>query len=135
MQLYIKIIPVIAGTSRPAGDTLLMPCPHDVEPDTVLSLLTQCFGEPIETAWTSAARHEHLATGWIFLSRQATASDPEIELLCVPHIWTAEGNAAEHVRAPGRPAARTQAARCRRRSRQSCGPEGTAPRLSSISPH
>lgn len=91
MQIYIKVIPITGGTSQQAGDSLMMPCPQDMEPDTVLSFLSQRFGEPIETAWTSTARHQRLATGWIFPGTNATAHDPEIELLCVPHIRTGNG--------------------------------------------
>ena len=91
MQLYVKVIPVIAGTSQPAGDAMLMPCPPDAEPDTVLSFLTQRFGEPIEVAWTSTARHPRLATGWIFPGTRATTVAPDVEFICIPHIEAEDG--------------------------------------------
>jgi hypothetical protein len=91
MQLYVKVVPLSAGTSQPAGEPLTVPCPPDVEPDTVLSFLTQKFGEPLEVAWTSTDRHPRLATGWIFPGMPATATDPEVEYLCVPHIQTSDG--------------------------------------------
>jgi hypothetical protein len=40
MDLYIKVITVRAGTSRPV-DTRLEPCPPGVEPANVQSYLTQ----------------------------------------------------------------------------------------------
>src|SRR5215467_2761903 len=50
MQLYVKLIPLWAGTSESAGEPRLLCCPPDVEPDTVLSFLTQQLGEVIDTA-------------------------------------------------------------------------------------
>lgn len=91
MQLYIKVIPVKAGTSEPAGDTLLMACPPDVKPDTVLSFLAQSFGEPIDLAWTSTAWEPRMATGWIFPHIAPTAANPDIEYICVPHVLTGDG--------------------------------------------
>jgi hypothetical protein len=41
MRLFVKVIPLRAGTSEPAGEPRLVRCPRDVEPDTVLSFLTQ----------------------------------------------------------------------------------------------
>ena len=91
MQLYVTITPVSAGTSRPAGEPRTVPCPADVEPDAVLSFLTGQFGEPVETAWTSTRRHARVTTGWVFPGRPATATDPAVELICVPLIRADDG--------------------------------------------
>ncbi len=48
MQLFVKVIPLRAGTGEPAGEPRLVCCPPDVEPDTSLSFLTQRLGEVIE---------------------------------------------------------------------------------------
>lgn len=58
MQLFIKIIPLRAGTAEPAGQPCIIACPAGVEPDTILSFLTQHLGEVIETIWTSTERHQ-----------------------------------------------------------------------------
>jgi hypothetical protein len=50
VRLFVKVIPLRAGTGEPAGEPCLVSCPPDVEPDTVLSFLTKRLGEVIETA-------------------------------------------------------------------------------------
>ena len=85
MRLFVKVIPLRAGTGEPAGEARLVCCPPDVEPDTVLSFLTQQLGEVIETAWTST---EHHAPGRrLGLSRRSRRrAAPAVELACVPFI-------------------------------------------------
>jgi hypothetical protein len=92
MRLLVKIIPLSAGTAEPAGAPELVPCPPDVEADTILSFLTGRFGDPIETAWTSTCRHPRINTGWIFRAPQALEDDRDVEILCVPLIEAADGS-------------------------------------------
>jgi hypothetical protein len=92
MRLLVKIIPLSAGTAEPAGAPELLPCPPDVEADTILSFLTGRFGDPIETAWTSTSRHPRIDTGWIFRAPQALEDDRDVEILCVPLIEAADGS-------------------------------------------
>jgi len=92
MRLFIKIIPLRAGTAEPAGEPRILPCPPDVEPDTILSFLTQRLGEVIETIWTSTERHERIDTGWVFPGTPATESQDAVEVACVPFIETADGS-------------------------------------------
>jgi hypothetical protein len=92
MRLLVKIIPLSAGTAEPAGAPDLLPCPPDVEADTILSFLTGRFGEPVETAWTSTGRHPRIATGWIFRAPRAVADDRDVEILCVPLTEAADGS-------------------------------------------
>jgi hypothetical protein len=63
-----------------------------VEPDTILSFLTQRLGEAIETIWTSTERHERIDTGWVFPGTPATESQDAVEVACVPFIETADGS-------------------------------------------
>jgi len=92
MRLFIKIIPLRAGTAEPAGEPSFLPCPADVEPDTILSFLAQRLGEVIETIWTSTERHERIDTGWVFPGTPATESQDAVEVACVPFIETADGS-------------------------------------------
>jgi len=92
MRLLVKIIPLRAGTAEPAGAPELLPCPPDVEADTILSFLTGRFGDPVETAWTSTGRHPRLEAGWIFRAPQARDDDRDVEILCVPLIEAADGS-------------------------------------------
>ena len=92
MLLFIKIIPLRAGTAEPAGEPRILPCPPGVEPDTILSFLTRRLGEVIETIWTSTERRERIGTGWVFPGTPATESQDAIELACVPFIETADGS-------------------------------------------
>lgn len=91
MQLFIKIIPLRPGTAEPARQTRIAACPADVEPDTILSFLTQQLGEVIETIWTSTERHERIDTGWVFPAPGAAGREDAVEIACVPLIQTAEG--------------------------------------------
>lgn len=86
MRLFVKVIPLRAGTGEPAGEPRLVCCPPDVEPDTILSFLTQRLGEVIETVWTSTEHHERLGIGWVFPAAPATGSHEAVELACVPFI-------------------------------------------------
>jgi len=91
MQLYVNVIVVSAGTSEPAGDPMVVACPPDVAPETVLSFLTQKFGEPIDTAWTCTDQHPRITTGWVFPGEPATATDPALEFICVPLVRAGDG--------------------------------------------
>jgi len=61
MPLFVKVIPLRAGTSDLAGEPRLLCCPPGVEPDTILSFLTQRLGEPVEPLWTSTKHPERLS--------------------------------------------------------------------------
>jgi Bacterial EndoU nuclease len=89
MRLVIKVTPLKTGTSEPSGDAQLLECPSDVEPDTMLSFVSQRFGEVVDTAWTSTERHARLACGWIFAT---TAEDAGREFLCVPLVAMDDGS-------------------------------------------
>ena len=86
MQLFVKVIPLRAGTGEPAGEPRLLCCSPDVEPDTVLSFLTQRLGEVIETVWTSTEHHIRLDIGWGFGGAPATGPQEAVEFACVPLI-------------------------------------------------
>lgn len=89
MRLFVQVTPLKAGTPEPSGDSHLMECPADVEPDTVLSFLSQRFGDVVDTAWTSTQRHARLACGWIFAG---TTEDSGCEVLCVPLLEMDDGS-------------------------------------------
>ncbi len=86
MPLFVKVIPLRAGTGEAAGEPRLVCCPPDVEPDTVLSFLTQRLGEVIETVWTSTEHHIRLDLGWVFGGAPATGPREPVEFACVPFI-------------------------------------------------
>jgi hypothetical protein len=90
-QLFIKIIPLPAGTAEPAGQPRSIACPAGVEPDTILSFLTQQLGEVTETIWTPTGRHERIDTGWVFPAPGPAGPQDAVEIACVPLISTAEG--------------------------------------------
>jgi hypothetical protein len=92
MRLFVKVIPLRAGTSESAGDPRLLCCPPDVEPDTILSFLTQQLGEIIETAWTSTSEHTRPAIGWIFPGPPAAGPQDAVEIACVPFIESPGGS-------------------------------------------
>src|SRR5580693_509683 len=91
MELFIKIIPLRAGTSEPVGQPRIVACPADVGPDTILSFLTQQLGEVIDTLWTSTERHRRVGAGWLFPGPEAAEPQEAVELACVPLIETADG--------------------------------------------
>jgi hypothetical protein len=91
MRLIVKVIPLRAGASEPAAEPRMLACPPDVEPDTILSFLTQQLGEPIEAIWTSTERDRRIDTGWIFPGIPAIESQDAVELACVPFLETADG--------------------------------------------
>jgi hypothetical protein len=91
MRLFIKAIPLRAGTGEPVGEPRLLRCPPDVEPDTILSFLTQRLGEVIETVWTSTKQHKHLGIGWVFPDTPATGQCEAAELACIPFIESPDG--------------------------------------------
>jgi len=91
MQLFVKIIPLRAGSAEPAGKPRIITCPPDVEPDTILSFLTQRMGEVIETMCTSTQRHERIDIGWIFPGPRAAQPQDAIEFACVPLMETNDG--------------------------------------------
>lgn len=90
-RLWVRILPLLAGTAEPAGQPDVLPCSADVEPDTILSFLSSRLGDPVETAWTSTDRHPRLPAGWIFPTRQTDPPGDPKELLCVPLIETPGG--------------------------------------------
>jgi hypothetical protein len=67
----------------------LLRCPDDVRPDSVLSFLTQLFGDVAGTAWTSTERHDRLACGWIFAGRGEHKGQ---EVLRVPFVEADDGS-------------------------------------------
>lgn len=93
MRLQIRITPLRAGTAEPADEPRLFPCPPDLEPDQIRSLLVQFFGEePSEIAWTRTERRERINLGWIFAALPGGEPMPGIELLCVPVIDSDDGS-------------------------------------------
>jgi hypothetical protein len=92
MQLFIKVIPLRAGTGAPAGQPRLLACPPGVTPDTVLSFLTQRLGEVLQTAWTPTGHHQHPGIGWVFSGGPATGPQEAVDLACVPFIESPGGS-------------------------------------------
>jgi hypothetical protein len=92
MQLFVKVIPLRAGTTESAGEPRLVCCPPDVEPDTILSFLTQQLGEVIETAWITTSDHTRLPIGWIFPGTPAEEPREAIEVACVPFTESPGGS-------------------------------------------
>jgi hypothetical protein len=96
VKIFVNVTPVKTGTAEPVGAVQKVGCPGDIEPDTLLSYLTQQFGEPLEAAWTTTARHPKLQVGWIFPSPahdgSGTAPPLDRELLVVPFTYDAEGS-------------------------------------------
>lgn len=90
MRLFIKMIPLRAGTSELAGEHGVFECPADVEPDTILSFLTQTLGDVIETIWTWSERHERIDVGWVFAAPDAEWQGV-VDFACVPLLQTADG--------------------------------------------
>jgi hypothetical protein len=90
MDLYIKVITVRAGTSRPV-DTRLEPCPPGVEPANVQSYLTQKYGKLLRLVWTSTSRHPRVDIGWVFPGSPAAGTDTEHEILCIPTLLADDG--------------------------------------------
>jgi hypothetical protein len=86
MRLFVKVIPLQAGTGEPAGEPRLVCCPPDVEPDTILSFLTQQLGAVIDTVWTSTEHHERLGVGWVFPGAPAAGPQEAAEVACIPFI-------------------------------------------------
>jgi hypothetical protein len=91
MPLFVKVIPLRAGTSEPAGEPRLLCCPPDVEPDTILSFLTQRLGEPVELVRMSTEHHERPGVGWIFPGSPATGERDAVEVACVPFLESPGG--------------------------------------------
>jgi hypothetical protein len=91
MPLFVKVIPVRAGTSEPAGEPFLLRCPPDVGPDTIVSFLTQRLGDPVELVRMSTERRERLAIGWVFPDTPAIGPPDAVEFACVPVIESSGG--------------------------------------------
>lgn len=91
MPLFVKAIPLRAGTSEPAGEPHLLRCPPDVEPDMILSFLTHLLGEPVELVWAPTEHHQRLGIGWVFPSAPATGGHAAVEFACVPFIESPAG--------------------------------------------
>ena len=91
MPLFVKVIPVRAGTSEPAGEPFLLPCPPDVGPDAIVSFLTQRLGEPVELVRMSTEQGERLGIGWVFPGTAATGPPDAVEFACVPVIESPGG--------------------------------------------
>jgi hypothetical protein len=92
MQLFVKVIPLRAGTGEPAGEPCLMRCPSGVAPDAILPFLTQTLGEAIATAWTSTGEHACLDVGWVFSGTPATGPHEAVDFACVPFIEAPDGS-------------------------------------------
>ena len=92
MRLFVKIIPLRAGTAEPVGAPRMLACPPSVEPDTILSFLIQKLGEVVEAIWTFTERHERIDIGWVFPDTSATEARDAVELACVPFIEIADGS-------------------------------------------
>jgi len=89
MQLFVKVVPLSAGTGQASSGGELLRCPDDVGSDTLLSFLTQLFGDVIDTAWTSTERHERLACGWIFAGPGERKGQ---QVLCAPFVAANDGS-------------------------------------------
>jgi hypothetical protein len=92
MQLFVKVIPLRAGTSEPAGEPRLLRCPLGVAPDTILPFLTEMLGEAIATAWTSIGEHACLDVGWVFFGAPAIGRHDAVDFACVPFIEAPGGS-------------------------------------------
>src|SRR5215467_7720649 len=91
MPLFVKVIPLPAGTTEPAGEPCLLRCPPDVEPDTILSFLTQRLGEPVEKVCTSTEHHQRLDIGWVFADVPTTGQQDATEFACIPFLESPDG--------------------------------------------
>jgi hypothetical protein len=90
MPLVVKIIPLGAGTRQPAGEPRLLSCPPEVEPDTILSFLTQRLGEPVGLVWAPTEHHKPRGIGWVFPAA-ATGGQDAVEFACVPFHQAPDG--------------------------------------------
>jgi hypothetical protein len=91
MPLFVKVIPLRAGTSEPAGEPFLLRCPPDVGPDTIVSFLTQRLGDPVELVRMSTEPGERLGIGWIFPGALVAGPPDAVEFACVPVIESLGG--------------------------------------------
>jgi hypothetical protein len=93
-QITLKIALVQVGSGEPLEQPEWTACPNDVEADTLLSYLTQQFGEPIEVALTSTEKNPRIVIGWFFRppAGQLTGPADDIELLVIPYITLEDGS-------------------------------------------
>jgi hypothetical protein len=92
MQLFVKVMPVNAGSSEQAGAFEMTACPPDVEADTVLSFLMQQYGEPIDTAYTSDEDSARVEIGWVFPGPPSAVSGEPTDLISLPFIKIDDGS-------------------------------------------
>jgi hypothetical protein len=91
MPLFVNVIALRAGTTEPAGEPRLLPCPPDVEPGTVLSFLTQRLGEPVELVRAPTEHHQRVGIGWVFPDASSTGQQDATEVACIPFIESPGG--------------------------------------------
>ena len=105
MPLVVKVIPLRAGASQPAGEPRLLSCPPEVQPDTILSFLAQRLGEPVELVWASTEHHKRPGHR-LGLPRSRHHRGPgcgRVRMRAIPRV--PRRSAAPPVRTPRRPAA------------------------------
>ena len=91
-HITLKIAPVRIGSGEPIGESEWQDCPPDVEPDTLLSYVSQGFGEPIELVLTSTEMQKALAVGWFFRPPVASKWAGKAELMVIPYITLDDGS-------------------------------------------
>lgn len=93
-RIALKIARVQAGSGEPVAEPEWIDCPPDVTPDTLLSYLTQQFGEPIEVALTATEKNPRLAIGWFFRPTPAvpTGATDNFEAMIIPFIKLEDGS-------------------------------------------
>ena len=91
-ELFVKVTPVKAGTAEDVAAFQMVECPPDVEADTLLSFLTQQFGEPIDAAIVSNEKYQRLQVGWIFPGPPTDVPEGTTERICTPFIELDDGS-------------------------------------------
>jgi hypothetical protein len=91
-HIALKIAPVTIGSGEPIGELEWQDCPPDVAPDTLLSYLSQQFGEPIELVLTSTETQKALAVGWFFRPPVASKWAGKADLMVIPYITLDDGS-------------------------------------------
>jgi hypothetical protein len=81
---------VRAAGSEPAGESRVLRCSPDAEPETVLSYLTQ-KGKAIETSWTSAEHDKRPCLSWILPCTSATGPQEAAEFARIRLIESPDG--------------------------------------------
>jgi len=92
-RITLQVTPVRAGSGEPIAESERIDCPLDVAPDTLLSFLTERFGEPTEVALTATEKNPRIAIGWFFRQlNTATRASDGVELMIIPFISLEDGS-------------------------------------------